>query len=438
MSRYEGAQSPPRRILLVDADAFFVAVARLVDPEGAGREPLLLVGGRPEERGVVCSASYEARQYGVRSAMSTAQALRLCPQALVVPVPRQACVERSGAILQTLRRFAPTVAAARIDEWYLDLVGTERLYGEPLLETARKIRAAVADETGLPVSIGGGTNKLIAKLAVELGKRPPPGAERGAHIVEPGDEAAFMTRFQLGDLPMVGPRLQERLAALGLRSVADALPYEEAALGGLLGERLGHWLYGRLRGHCDDPVDSDGEIKSVGREETFPADLRDRSELGRALLGLLSEAASELRRSGYRARTLTIKVKDSDFTQRQKSRTLASGVESERALWPLAQALLDELRAARPVAVRLLGVSLSGLGLATDEAAPAATQLALFQAAAPVAAKKARTAVDLAADTVETARDRALSRLRDAVRGRFGDDALKPALCVPQDSAADR
>ena len=130
---------PSRRVLLVDADAFFVAVARMVDPEGAGRAALLIVGGTPAGRGVVCSASYETRAFGVRSAMPTAHALRLCPRALVVPVPRRACVEKSRAIRQTLEEFTPVVQGASIDEWYLDLGGTEALYhGEPLARTAAR------------------------------------------------------------------------------------------------------------------------------------------------------------------------------------------------------------------------------------------------------------------------------------------------------------
>src|SRR5881392_3480091 len=143
-----------RRILLVDADAFFVAVARLVDPDGAGRAPLLIVGGTRESRGVVCSASYEARKHGVRSAMPIARALRLCPAALCVPVPRRACGEKSREIRTVLDRFAPVVEGASIDEWYLDLAGTERLYGdEPLAATAARIRDGVVAETGLSVSL---------------------------------------------------------------------------------------------------------------------------------------------------------------------------------------------------------------------------------------------------------------------------------------------
>ena len=350
------------RILLADADAFFVAVARLVDPAGAGQAPLLLVGGSARDRGVVCSASYEARKFGVRSAMPMATAVRLCPQAMVVPVPRGACSEYSGAIREVLDQHAPIVEGASIDEWYLDLTGTERLYeGEPLVHTAQRIRAAVHEKTGLWVSVGGGTNKLIAKLAVELAKKPPPGTERGTHVVPPGTEAAFMTRFQLGELPMVGPRLQQRLADYGLRSVVDALPYDETALRGMLGERTGSWLYARMRGQCHTVVTPHRESKSIGREETFSVDQNDEAALGLRLRGLLTQAAADLRRASCRARTLTVKIKDSDFIARQRSRTLPEPVESERALLPIALTLLADLRAARQIGARLLGVSLSSL-----------------------------------------------------------------------------
>src|SRR4051812_5826123 len=142
----------PRRILLADADAFFVAVARMVDPDGAGKEPLLIVGGTRESRGVVCSASYEARKFGVRSAMPISRALRLCPNAMCVPVPRRACGEKSHEIRAVLERYAPMVEGASIDEWYMDLSGTEGVYkNEPLADTAKRIRDSVTDATKLSV-----------------------------------------------------------------------------------------------------------------------------------------------------------------------------------------------------------------------------------------------------------------------------------------------
>src|SRR6187402_2474184 len=180
---------PARRILLVDADAFFVAVARQEDPEGAGRAALLIVGGRPGSRGVVCSASYECRAFGVRSAMSIARALQLCPDATCVPVPRRACGQRSRDIQQVLAKFTPVVQASSIDEWYCDMGGTEALYGnESLADTARRIRTAVFEATGLSVSIGGGTSRLVAKMAVEVGKPKPGTGATGVHCVTSGDE----------------------------------------------------------------------------------------------------------------------------------------------------------------------------------------------------------------------------------------------------------
>ena len=186
----------PRRILLVDCDMYFVQVARLEDPEGAGRIQLLLVGGSREGRGVITSADYSARAFGVRSGMPTAQALRLCPQATVVPVPRDACARISGEIRSVLERFAPIVESASIDEFYLDLSGTETLYrGEPLAATAERIRVAVKDETQISVSIGGGTQRMVAKLAA--GRAKP----AGVRIVPAGGEAEFMRGFELADIP---------------------------------------------------------------------------------------------------------------------------------------------------------------------------------------------------------------------------------------------
>jgi DNA polymerase-4 len=396
----------PRRILLVDADAFFVAVARQVDPEGAGRATLLIVGGSAQSRGVVCSASYEVRKYGVRSGMPISRAVRLCPAAVCVPVPRGACSEKSRAIAAVLARWTPVVQASSIDEWYLDLGGTEALYDEPLGATARRIREAVRAATGLSVSIGCGTSKLVAKVAVEVAK-PGAGGD-GVHAVPPGDEGEFMRRFALADLPFVGPRLAEKLARNGLRTVPDALPWDEEALVGLLGARTGRWLHAWVRGVDERPVAERAEQKSVSREDTFPRDLHDDAELERELLRLSERVAADLRGDGLRARTITVKVRDADFVTRQAARTLDAPVESDRAVAGVARELLRRLRKTRRVGVRLLGVALSGF----DEAdAPA--ELSLLPAAG--------------GPPVETERDRRLAHTLDAIRGRFGREVIGPA-----------
>ena len=398
------------RTLLADADAFYVGVARLVDPEGAGRAALLIVGGARDSRGVVCSASYEARKFGVRSAMPIAQAVRLCPDALCVPIPRGACSAKSGEIRAVLERWAPVVEAASIDEWYLDLAGTEAIYhDEPLAVTAARIRQAVSDDTGLSVSIGGGTAKLIAKLAVEVAKPKPGTGATGVHVVPAGEEGEFMRRFTLAELPMVGPRFQQRLAALGMVTVNDVLPHEERTLAGWLGAREAHWLYRRVRGIDDRSVAPRDVPKSMSREDTFAEDIADDAALERELLRLVVRVASDLRRDGLTTRTVTLKLRDFDFRTRQGSRTLPEGVVSDRVIFGVARALLRTLRGWRRVPARLLGVALSSLGGDTDE-----VQLALFEEEPEQG------------ESLETARDRTLARTVDALRERFGPDAILP------------
>ncbi|HEX3157401.1 MAG TPA: DNA polymerase IV [Gemmatimonadaceae bacterium] len=399
---------PPRRILLADADAFFVAVARLADPEGAGRARLLIVGGSPASRGVVTSASYEARAYGVRSAMPMVRALKLCPRATVVPVPRGACSAKSREIRQVLGRFAPLVAAASIDEWYLDLAGTEALYEhEPLACTAHRIREAVIAETGLSISLGGGTSRLVAKLAVERAKPKPGSGANGVHVVEPGAELDFLAGCALAELPQVGPRMQERLQQAGLHTVSDARQAGPHTLVRLLGERAGLWLDARIRGVDTSPVEERGLARSISRDETFARDLHDDAELEAELWQLVLRAGADLRRAGLQARTITVRVRDADFTNRSASRTLGTALETDQAIGAVARALFAKLRRARRVGARLLGVGLSQL--APTGEGPG--QLALF---------------DEPAAALESPRDRALAHTLDALRQRFGAGIVVP------------
>lgn len=397
--------APPRRILLADADAFFVAVARLVDPEAASATKLI-VGGRPGSRGVVCSASYETRAFGVRSGMPIARALRLCPDATCVPVPRDACAERSRAIRTVLEQWSPTVRAASIDEWYLDLSGTESLYREPLAETARRIRDAVLQETGLSVSIGGGTNALVAKLAVEHAKPKPGTGRTGVHIVEPGAELAFMEGVALAEIPGIGPTFQRKLADRGLVAAADVWRHDLPTLVRWFGDRTARWLHDRSRGIHDAKVTAREAAKSIGHEDTFPEDLDDDAAIADELRRLAARTAEALRADGLAARTITVKCKDHDFTLRTARRTVREGIESDRAITDIALELLARLREARRVPVRLVGVSLSGLG-----PRPGAGQLGLF-------------GEEAAAAPVEREKDRAVSRAMDAVRGKLGAELL--------------
>lgn len=408
------------RILLADADAFFAAVARAVDPEGAGKAKYLIVGGTRESRGVVCSASYEARQFGVRSAMSIAQALRLCPQAMCVPVPMKACGIKSREIRAVLARHAPVVEGASIDEWYMDLGGTERYYrNEPLRDTAHRMRSAVLQETNISLSIGGGANKLVAKLAAERAKPKPGTGADGVHIVPPGTEGEFLKTFTLAELPMVGPRFQERLKRLGMTTVIDALQYDVATLQQWLGERAGAWLWNRVRGIYEAHVEGRSRAKSLSRDGTFPRDINDDAELERLLLRFVTRAAKDLRGDAYTARTLTVKIKDYDFKLRSAQATFPSPVVSDRVMLEAGKQLLRKLRKARRVPARLLGVALSGLA-----ADPRADQLALFDE------RKSRL--------VESDKDRGLARAVDKVRAKYGDKAVVPASLSRKDSPETR
>jgi DNA polymerase-4 len=408
------ATTATRRILLADADAFFVAVARQADPEGAGKAARLIVGGRPGSRGVVCSASYECRAFGVRSAMPIARALQLCPDALAVPVPRAACVRKSREIAAVLHRFAPVVQASSIDEWYLDLSGTEALYHhEPLAATAARIRDAVLEATGLYVSIGGGTSRLVAKMAVEEAK-PSRGAH-GVHCVAPGEEASYLARFALADLPMVGPRLAERLERAGLRAVREAQEAGASRLVCTLGERAGRWLHDRVHGVDPSLVEPRAAQKSVSREDTFARDLDDDVRLERELLRLAVRVSADLRRESLEARTVTVKLRDRRFRTRSAQRTLAVPITSERAVHRVARSLLTKLRARDRTPVRLLGIGLSHFEGRDAEAA----QLGLFTADEPASAEP-----DVG---LEDARDRALASAVDRIRARFGASAILPA-----------
>jgi DNA polymerase IV len=398
-----------RRVLHYDIDAFFTQCAAAEWPDTAGKAELLIVGGSAESRGVVTSASYKAREFGVRAGMPTATAKRLCPRALFVPVPGDMVRRKSREVVEVIARLAPVVAPSGVDEGYVDLTGTERL---PEFADAgayaRRLRTAVLDETGMTLSIAVAPNKLVAKVAVDFAK-PHKGGD-GVIVVAPDGVEAFMRRLALRDLPGVGPKFDERLASYGLRTVPDVIALDLPSLITIFGDGTGRWLYERVRGIDDAPVATREEAKSTGREETFARDLHDDAELERELLRLVERVGADLRGEALRARTITVKIKDADFTQRQAGRTLARAVESDRAIWRVAIELFRRLRRARRVGARLLGVTLSQFG---DAAGP--EQLALFQEAPD------------ADEPAESERDRSLARTVDAIRARFGREAVRRA-----------
>ncbi len=311
---------------------------------------------------------------------------------------------------ETLTRLSPVVQAASIDEFYLDLSGTERLlHHEPLTETARRIRREVLRDAEISVSVGGGTRRLVAKLASGLAK---PG---GVHVVSPGEEEEFMKQFHLRDIPGVGPSLARELEARGLVTVPDLLPVEEEWLRRWFGESRGRWLWERVRGMDSSRVGEKEPRKSISSERTFSRDLFRDADLERELLKLASAVGSSLRARGLRARTLTVKIRDPDFRTRQAGHTLPEAVESDTALFGVTRNLLEELRRKRRGGVRLLGVGASSL---VEAGAP--SQLELFGAASPER---------------ETDRARTVSRLADHLKERFGEKAILPGRLLEEESS---
>ena len=340
-------------ILLVDMDSFFASVEVRDDPTLAGRP--VLVGG-DGQRGVVASCTYEARRFGIHSAMPMISAKRLCPQAVVLPgnMPKYLGVSRQ--IHEIFRDTTPLVEPLGLDEAFLDVTGAKGLLGTPL-EMALVIRRRIADELDLGCSVGIGGSKLIAKLACREAK-PRIGPEgitlgSGACVVLPEQVAGFLDPLPVSALFGVGPATTKTLARLGIDRVHDLAALEPEVLVNHLGAVHAHALVGLARGDDPRPVVADVVSKSIGHEETFPLDVDD-----------LEVLEGRLRRhAGRRGRTISVKVKLADFTQRTRSHTLLSGLDDHVAIFTVARSLLASLDVS--MGVRLLGLSASSLEDAT-------------------------------------------------------------------------
>ncbi len=338
-----------RVILHLDLDAFYASVEQRDRPELLGRP--VIVGGAME-RGVVSACSYEARTFGVHSAMSMARAVRLCPQAVVLPVRMARYRELSRQVFAIFARYTDLLEPLSIDEAFLDVTGSQRLFGDGSA-IAGKIRREVRAETALTVSAGVAPNKFLAKLASEAGK--PDG------LVEVTAERLddFLLPLPLSRLWGVGRVMAARLEKLGLRTVADLRQMERETLVRRFGS-TGDQLYRLSRGEDERPVSSVDSVKSIGHEETFARDLRDGEELRRQLLDLAERVARRLRASGHTGRCLTLKVRYPDFVTVSRSLTLADGTDHAMTIFRKAEELLGRTEAGCR-SVRLLGLSLSQL-----------------------------------------------------------------------------
>ena len=385
----------------------FVQCAIMADPERLTHEPLILVGGSPTGRGVVTSASYGCREFGVRSAMPMATALRLCPRATVVRIPGEMIRRKSRELREILAEWTPLMAVASVDEAYLDLSGTEELHRQASLdEVARRIQVRVKEMTGLDVSIGGGTNRLVAKLATSFAK------PNGVHVVAPGDEAAFVAQLRLGDLIGIGPAMEESLRKRGITSIAALRALDVETMAVWWGRERAESLWRRCRGIDESPVKVERDRRSVSSERTFARDVDVDAELEASLLAQVVDASSSLRSRELFARTITVKLRSSDFRDHSRGRTMDSPVQTERAIFAVARELFRELRLRHPGPVRLIGVGLTNLGLVGDP-----EQGRLLEVTPPP----------------EDDRDRALARATDRLRDRFGRDAVRPGRLLPRD-----
>jgi DNA polymerase-4 len=332
----------------LDIDAFFAAVEIHRRPELRGRP--VVVGGDPHGRGVVATASYAARRFGIRSAMSAAEALRRCPEAVFVAPDHARYREWSERVWDLVREMSPAVEVLGLDEGYLELPD------EGAGEAADAVRRAVAERVRLSCSLGVATCKVVAKVASD---RDKPG---GVTVVAPGDEAAFLAPLPLRALPGVGPRTEERLARVGLATVGDLAALGDEALRDLVPGRFGEDLRRRARGVDPRPVASEpAERISVSAETTFERDVADAAQLDSVGRGLAGRVAESLRRRGRAGRTVTVKLRYADFQTITRGQTVAAALDDPEAIWATASALVARALRERPGALRLLGVGVSGL-----------------------------------------------------------------------------
>ncbi|MDN3494496.1 DNA polymerase IV [Planococcus sp. APC 4015] len=340
----EGADDTGAGILHVDMDAFYASVEVLDDPSLRGK-PIIV--GAPDSRSVVSSASYEARRFGVRSAMPVGQALRLCPTAIVVLPHFDRYLTLSAQVMQVFREFTPLVEPLSIDEAFLDVRGARRLWGSPG-QIARLLRQRVLDATGLTCSVGGAATKHVAKMASTISKPD------GLLIVPEAETAAFLAPRSVRALWGVGPKASEALEGRGIRTVADILDAPRDVLDRALGRAMGDRVWHLARGIDAREVDTVHVEKSIGHEETFHDDIGDAAILRSELRRLADRVGARLRSNGWEASTIAIKVRFADFTTISRSQTLPEPTAVSQRIGDAAHDLFAAVD--RRLPVRLIGV----------------------------------------------------------------------------------
>jgi len=336
----------------LDLDAFFAAVEELESPELRGRP--LVVGGDPHGRGVVATANYAARRYGIFSAMSCAEALRRCPTVTFVRPRHSVYRQYSNEVWSLVREIVPTVEQAGIDEGYLDLGEVAPAFDDARA-LAESVQAVIRARTQLSCSLGLASSKVVAKIASD---RRKPG---GLTIVRPGREAAFLAPLAIRLLPGIGPRAEERLLAAGIETIGDLAALADDALRALMPGKVGRVVRDRARGVDPRQLEVSVERISLSHEETFPQDVGDPERLHDELVRMSERLAEYLRARGQTARTVTTKLRYPDFAIRTRSTSLPVGTDDAARIGELACALLDRALRDRPGPLRLVGVGVSGL-----------------------------------------------------------------------------
>ncbi|HSV86613.1 MAG TPA: DNA polymerase IV [Levilinea sp.] len=381
-----------RKIIHLDLDAFFCAVEELRQPELRGRA--FAVGGQVSQRGVISSCSYAARQKGVRSAMPTSQALRMCPELIVLPSTYGAYSQASEQVMGILRNLTPLIEQISIDEAFLDVSDLP----QPGIEIARELQTQIRRELNLPCSLGIATNKLVAKMATDVGKSANrgPGYPNSILDVPPGEEEYFLAPLPVRTLWGVGPRMEEHLAEMGIRTIGQLAAVPEPRLV----ERFGKWgveLALHARGLDDSPVYTEHTVKSISQETTFDRDISDPLVLEQTLRDLTEQVGLRLRQNEFCARTVRLKLRWPDFSTPTRQMTLQQPTDQDGILFAAIQGLFLKLwRPGR--AVRLLGVGASGLS-------PRVHQLTLWE--------------------TTTAKERRLLEALDELRQRYGKQVIR-------------
>ena len=340
-----------RIIFHIDIDAFYAAVEQIDNPSLKGKP--VIVGAKPGGRGVVSTCSYEARKYGVKSAMPISQAYRLCPNGIYLPVRMSRYLQVSKTVMFILKDYTPAFQQVSVDEAFLDMTGTERLFGPPK-EVAQKIKKRIHRETGLTISIGIASNRYLAKLASEYGKPD------GLFIVEKGSEVDFIDKLELKSLWGLGKKTLERLNELNITTIEQLRAYPLPLLSAVLGDAAGKYLYNAVRGIEVEIHEQETKSRSISSERTFQKDRRDLPGIKRTIMELSHEVMFRLLNDKYRSKTVTLKLRYADFTTVNIQKSLKHWVSSAEEFYGINLELLRK-KWNKSRALRLIGVGLANL-----------------------------------------------------------------------------